>query len=181
MRITKVTTKTGDKGQTALGDGTNVSKSHIRIECLGQLDELSATIGFACVSCKDEKLVGILQTIQNDLLNFGGEVSIPDFNKILLSDDRLIEIENNLKEMNSNLPPLIEFILPGGDDFSSRIHIARVVCRRVERKIVELLETENGTDRWIRYLNRLSDFLFVLARFHTHKHKVDESQWDRSK
>jgi len=88
---------------------------------------------------------------------------------------------NNLKEMNSNLPPLVEFILPGGDDFSSRVHIARTVCRRVERKIVELLEVENRTERWIQYLNRLSDFLFVLARFYTYKHEVDESQWDRSK
>ena len=181
MRISKVTTKAGDKGQTTLGDGTTVSKSHIRIECLGQIDELNATIGFVCTGCRDDKLVGILQSIQNDLLNFGGELSIPDSNEILLSDDRLVDIENNLKEMNSNLPPLVEFILPGGDDFSSRVHIARTVCRRVERKIVELLEVENRTERWIQYLNRLSDFLFVLARFYTHKHEVDESQWDRSK
>ena len=164
MRISKVTTKAGDKGQTTLGDGTTVSKSHIRIECLGQIDELNATIGFACTGCRDDKLVGILQSIQNDLLNFGGELSIPDSNEILLSDDRLVDIENNLKEMNSNLPPLVEFILPGGDDFSSRVHIARTVCRRVERKIVELLEVENRTERWIQYLNRLSDFLFVLSR-----------------
>ena len=114
-------------------------------------------------------------------MNIGGELSIPDSNEILLSDDRLVDIENNLKEMNSNLPPLVEFILPGGDDFSSRVHIARTVCRRVERKIVELLEVENRTERWIQYLHRLSDFLFVLARFYTYKHEVNESQWDRTK
>ena len=119
--------------------------------------------------------------IQNDLLNLGGEVSLPKTKGNLLSDQRILEIENFINQLNSELPPLKEFIIPGGDDFSSRIHIARSTCRKVERKIVSLLEIEEGNENWIRYLNRLSDFLFVLVRFYTQKNDIGEIQWNRSK
>ena len=174
MRISKVTTKTGDKGQTKLGDGSEVSKSHIRIECLGQIDELNSMIGFACSVCKDKNFIKKFKDIQNDLLNLGGEVSLPKTKGNLLSDQRILEIENFINQLNSELPP-------GGDDFSSRVHIARTTCRKVERKIVSLLEIEEGNENWIRYLNRLSDFLFVLVRFYTHKYDIGEIQWNRSK
>ena len=181
MRISKVTTKMGDKGQTKLGDGSEVSKSHIRIECLGQIDELNSMIGFACSVCKNKNFIKKFKDIQNDLLNLGGEVSLPKTKGNLLSDQRILEIENFINQLNSELPPLKEFIIPGGDDFSSRIHIARTTCRKVERKIVSLLETEEGNENWIRYFNRLSDFLFVLVRFYTQKNDIDEIQWNRSK
>ena len=111
----------------------------------------------------------------------GGEVSLPKTKGNLLSDQRILEIEYFINQLNSELPPLKEFIIPGGDDFSSRIHIARTTCRKVERKIVSLLEIEEGNENWIRYLNRLSDFLFVLVRFYTHKYDIGEIQWNRSK
>lgn len=179
MRITKVTTKTGDKGTTSLGDGTKVSKSDLRICCIGEVDELNSFIGHAKIATSDEDLVQELNTVQNNLLNLGGELSIPDNNLELLKEESIIRLETSIEEMNKKLPPLKDFILPGGDEFSARLHIARSVCRRVERKIVELIGIENGRDIWIKYLNRLSDYFFVLARYHTIKNNINENQWSK--
>lgn len=179
MRITKVTTKTGDKGTTSLGDGTKVSKSDLRICCIGEVDELNSFIGLVKSATTEDDLVQDLNTIQNNLLNLGGELSIPDNNLELLKEESIIRLETSIEEMNKKLPPLKDFILPGGDELSARLHIARSVCRRVERKIVELVGKENGQDIWIKYLNRLSDYLFVLARFHVIKNKIDENQWSK--
>lgn len=179
MRITKVTTKTGDKGTTSLGDGTKVSKSDLRICCIGEVDELNSFIGLVKSATTEDDLVQDLNTIQNNLLNLGGELSIPDNNLELLKEESIIRLETSIEEMNKKLPPLKDFILPGGDEFSARLHIARSVCRRAERKIVELVGKENGRDIWIKYLNRLSDYLFVLARFHVIKNKIDENQWSK--
>ena len=179
MRITKVTTKTGDKGTTSLGDGTKVSKSDLRICCIGEVDELNSFIGLVKSATTDDDLVQDLNTIQNNLLNLGGELSIPDNNLELLKEELIIRLETSIEEMNKKLPPLKDFILPGGDEFSARLHIARSICRRAERKIVELVGKENGRDIWIKYLNRLSDYLFVLARFHVIKNKIDENQWSK--
>jgi len=179
MRITKVTTKTGDKGTTSLGDGTKVSKSNLRICCLGEVDELNSFIGFVKITTSDDELVQELNTIQNNLMNLGGELSSPNNNIELLRDESVLNMEANIDRMNKILPPLKEFILPGGDEFSAKLHIARSICRRAERKIVELIEKENGRDNWIKYINRLSDYLFVLARFHVIKNKIDESQWSK--
>lgn len=179
MRITKVTTKTGDKGTTSLGDGTKVSKSNLRICCIGEVDELNSFIGLVKSATTEDDLVQDLNTIQNNLLNLGGELSIPDNNLELLKEESIIRLETSIEEMNKKLPPLKDFILPGGDELSARLHIARSVCRRVERKIVELVGKENGQDIWIKYLNRLSDYLFVLARFHVIKNKIDENQWSK--
>jgi len=179
MRITKVTTKTGDKGTTSLGDGTKVSKSDLRICCIGEVDELNSFIGHAKTVVSDKKLVNELIEIQNNLLNLGGELSIPNNNLELLKEESIIRMETIVEEMNLQLPSLKEFILPGGDEFSSRLHIARSVCRRVERSIVKLIEEENGSNIWIKYLNRLSDYLFVLARFHVVKNNIIENQWSK--
>ena len=158
MRITKVTTKVGDKGTTMLGDGTKVSKSDLRICCIGEVDELNSFIGHAKVATSDADLVRELNTVQNNLLNLGGELSIPGRNLELLKEGLISHMEISIEAMNQKLPPLKDFILPGGDEFSARLHIARSVCRRVERKIVKLVEEENGRDIWIKFLNRLSDF-----------------------
>jgi cob(I)alamin adenosyltransferase len=158
MRITKVITKTGDNGTTALGDGTKVSKSDLRVCCIGEVDELNSFIGHAKIVVSDEKLVNELIEIQNNLLNLGGELSIPNNNLELLKEESIIRMENIVEKMNLQLPPLKEFILPGGDELSARLHIARSVCRRVERSMVKLIEEENGRDIWIKYLNRLSDY-----------------------
>ncbi|MFC1786205.1 cob(I)yrinic acid a,c-diamide adenosyltransferase [Candidatus Neomarinimicrobiota bacterium] len=179
MRITKVITKTGDNGTTALGDGTKVSKSDLRVCCIGEVDELNSFIGHAKIVVSDEKLVNELIEIQNNLLNLGGELSIPNNNLELLKEESIIRMENIVEKMNLQLPPLKEFILPGGDELSARLHMARSVCRRVERSIVKLIEEENGRNIWIKYLNRLSDYFFVLARFHTIKNNIIENQWSK--
>ncbi len=179
MRITKVTTKTGDKGTTSLGDDTKVSKSDLRICCIGEVDELNSFIGFVKIATSDNDLVQELNTIQNNLLNLGGELSIPDNNLKLLQEGSISQMEASIERMNKELPPLKEFILPGGDEFSARLHIARSVCRRIERSIVKLLEEEDGRNIWIKYLNRLSDYFFVLARYHTIKNNINEDQWSK--
>ncbi len=179
MRITKVTTKTGDKGTTSLGDGTKVSKSDLRICCIGEVDELNSFIGHIKVAIPDDDLVQELNTVQNNLLNLGGELSIPDKNLELLKDESIFHMETTIDTMNKELPPLKDFILPGGDEFSARLHIARSICRRVERTIVKLIEKEDGRDIWIKYLNRLSDYFFVLARYHTIKNNINENQWSK--
>jgi len=179
MRITKVITKTGDNGTTALGDGTKVSKSNFRICCIGEVDELNSFIGHVKIATIDEDLIQELVGIQNNLLNLGGELSIPGGSLELLKNISIIELENNIEKMNKELPPLKEFILSGADELSARLHIARSVCRRVERNIVRLIEEENGRNIWIKYLNRLSDYLFVLARFHVVKNDIFENQWSK--
>ena len=179
MRITKVTTKVGDKGTTALGDGSKVSKSDLRIKCIGEVDELNSFIGHAIIATNYKEIVKELSEIQNNLLNLGGELSIPENNLELLKEESISRLEVSIEEMNNKLPPLDDFILPGGDEFSARLHIARSVCRRVERSIVKLIEEENGRNVWIKYLNRLSDYFFVLARFHTVKNNIIENQWSK--
>ena len=177
MRITKVITKKGDKGMTSLGEGSNVSKSDLRIETLGDLDELNAVLGVAIISCEDNNVHKELTDIQNDLLNLGGEVAVPNIGNILIKEDRINILENKTETLNKTLPPLKDFILPGGDELSSRLHVARAVCRRAERSVVRLAESDDGDLRWIRYLNRLSDFLFVLARS---KNSQSEEIWDKT-
>ncbi len=179
MRITKVTTKVGDKGTTSLGNGTKVSKSDLRICCIGEVDELNSFIGQAKVVISEEELIQKLIGIQNNLLNLGGELSIPDRRLDLLREESVFHLETIIKKLNKELPRLKDFILPGGDEFSARLHIARSVCRRVERNIVKLIKKENGRDIWIKYLNRLSDYFFVLARYHTVKNNINENQWSK--
>lgn len=179
MRITKVTTKVGDKGTTVLGNGTKVSKSDLRICCIGEVDELNSFIGQAKVVISEEELIQELIGIQNNLLNLGGELSIPDRQLGLLREESVFHLETITKKLNKELPPLKDFILPGGDEFSARLHIVRSVCRRVERNIVKLSAKENGRDIWIKYLNRLSDYFFVLARYHTVKNNINENQWGK--
>jgi len=179
MRITKVTTKTGDKGTTALGDGTKMSKSDLRICCIGEIDELNSFVGLVKTATADNDLIQELNMIQNNLLNLGGELSIPDNNIELLKKEAISHLENNIQTLNKELPPLKEFILPGGDELSARLHIVRSVSRRTERKIVELVEKESATEIWIKYLNRLSDYFFILARHHLVKNKIHENQWNK--
>ena len=181
MRITKVTTKIGDKGTTQLGDGTTVSKSTLRISCIGEIDELNSIVGNAKVATPSDKLLEELSIIQNSLLNLGGELSVPNNELDLLKEESIGLLELNIEAMNKTLPPLKEFILPGGDEFSARLHIARSVCRRVERNIVKLVEIEGGQNIWIKYLNRLSDYFFVLARHHDNEVNNPENQWNRIK
>ena len=179
MRISKVTTKSGDKGNTSLGNGERVSKSHPLVVLLGDIDELNSYIGNAITVCKDEDVLDDLQSIQQDLFNLGGEVSLPNSGTILINDSRLDFLEGKIDSFNRSLKPLKEFVLPGGDEFCSRIHIARSVCRRAERSCVDALDVITESNVWLPYLNRLSDYFFVLARFISSEQGSEEILWDR--
>ena len=179
MRITKVTTKTGDQGDTTLGDGSYVSKDNVRVHCLGSIDELNAAIGLARVTLSEHHEAD-LELIQNDLFNIGGEISIPALEKPLLHEDRVDFLEKKIKSMNKQLHPLEEFIIPGYSETDARLHVARSICRRAERDLVSLNNTEKLSTDILKYVNRLSDYLFVLARLVIDKSGGKEIQWDRS-
>jgi len=178
VRITKVTTKTGDKGKTALGDGSRVKKDSLRIHCLGSIDELNSSIGLASVMLPVKPIID-LKPVQNDLLNIGAEISMPGSKKKFLNKDRILFLEKEIESINKDLPPLEEFILPGGNDLCSRVHMARSICRRAERDLVSLNSKEQISPEVLKYINRLSDYLFVVARLLIQISDSDEIQWNR--
>ena len=180
MRVSKVTTRTGDKGQTDLGDGTRVPKNNVRIELIGSIDHLNSIIGWSMVDL-NTKLKKDLQSIQQDLFNIGAELSIPNSSLNLMKDARLSWVDKKIKDINSELPPLKEFILPGGSEISSRIHIARTECRKVERNLVAFGDIEKLNKIHLIYFNRLSDYFFVLARKLQLLLNENENQWDYKK
>lgn len=160
-RLSRIYTRTGDGGETGLGDGTRVRKDSERITALGAVDELNSQLGLLLTETLPEDVRGWLTEIQHDLFDLGGEISIPGHT--LLAAQRPLSLEQWLDRLNAELPPLEEFILPGGTRAAAQAHVARAVCRRAERALVRL-EREAQGDTGLRYLNRLSDLLFVLAR-----------------
>ena len=180
MRVSKVTTKTGDKGQTDLGDGSRVSKNNLRIELIGSVDHLNSIIGWS-ILVVDAKIRKDLNSIQQDLFNIGAELSIPNSSLNLMKDTRLHWLDEKIKKINSELPPLKEFILPGSSEVSSRMHIARTECRKVERNLVAFGDTEKLNKIHLIYFNRLSDYFFVLARKLKLLLDDNENQWDYKK
>jgi len=179
MRITKVTTKTGDKGMTRLGTNEVVSKSSLEIHVLGDLDELSSVLGMVKVSGQSEDFKSDIENIQNDIFNIGGEVSLGNNGDKLLKEDRIDTLEKEIENITNKLSPLKEFLLPGENGLSSIIHHARSVCRRAERSLVALTEKKSYRYIWIQYLNRLSDYLFVLARKSGKVKGQSERMWKR--
>jgi len=176
-RLTKIYTRTGDQGKTGLADGSRVDKFHARIESLGNIDELSSIIGILLTEKLPIDKKAILERIQHDLFDIGGELSIPNHTKI---DDKKIDfLENSLDDMNNELQPLKEFILPGGSKTSSYCHLARTVCRRVERNLFKLAQTDKVNEASLKYINRLSDTLFVLARFLNKINQFDDIFWKK--
>lgn len=179
----KIYTKTGDKGQTSLIGGTRVSKSHIRIESYGTVDELNSYLGLVNDFTADEKIDLWLREIQDRLFTLGAELATSKEKdiKMKLPDLHLSDIEwleKIIDEMNESLPEMRSFILPGGHQGASACHIARCVCRRAERLCVHMREHEEEvSDIILQYLNRLSDFLFVLARYITHINGKAEIPW----
>jgi len=162
-RLTKLYTKTGDDGTTGLGDGSRTTKDSPRIEAVGTIDELNSWIGLVLAELPaDEQLIEPLTDIQHRLFDLGGELAVPGFQ--LIQAEMVSDLEALCDQLNEELPPLKEFILPGGSKSAGLCHMARAVARRAERIIVTLSKEETVGDDLKRYINRLSDVLFVMAR-----------------
>lgn len=162
-RLSKIYTRTGDTGTTGLGDGSRVPKDSQRIEAIGAVDELNSSLGVLLAEPLDDAVRELLTGIQHDLFDLGGELSIPGYTAI--REDHVTAIETALDGLNADLPPLKEFILPGGSRTAALCHVARTVCRRAERRTVTLGLGDTALSPLCqRYLNRLSDLLFVLCR-----------------
>ncbi len=161
-RLSKIYTRTGDKGTTGMADGSRLAKDSARIHAIGEVDELNSAIGIVINRCKHEGVKENLITIQHDLFNLGGQLAMPDYD--VMNESRVEWLEQTLDEMNRELKPLKEFILPGGCEDASFCHLARAICRRVERAMVSLMSEEAISPLLVAYINRLSDWLFVAAR-----------------
>ena len=161
-RLSKIVTRTGDAGTTGLGDGTRVAKDSARIDAIGAVDELNSTLGLLLTEPLPDEVKACLTEVQHDLFDCGGELSIPGYEAV--SEAQALRLEEAVERFNAALPPLKEFILPGGSRAASLAHVARTVCRRAERALVHLGGSAEVREPLRQYLNRLSDLLFVLAR-----------------
>ncbi|MDR6991277.1 MULTISPECIES: cob(I)yrinic acid a,c-diamide adenosyltransferase [Luteimonas] len=161
-RLSKIYTRTGDDGSTGLGDGARVGKDSLRVAAYGTVDEANSTIGLLLAADVPDDIRSLLTTVQHQLFDLGGELCIPGHAAI--EDADIDRLEQQLDHYNDDLPPLKDFILPGGGEAAARCHIARTVVRRAERESVALSRVEDVRPQAVRYLNRLSDLLFVLAR-----------------
>jgi cob(I)alamin adenosyltransferase len=174
VKLNKIYTKTGDAGTTGLGTGERVRKDALRISAYGSVDETNATIGVVRIHLAGQPgLDAKLARIQNDLFDLGADLCVPDRGKkpewevLRVSDDQVARLEAEIDEMNSELKPLKSFVLPGGSPASAALHVARTVCRRAEREMVALAAQENEpvSAAALKYINRLSDYLFVAGRY----------------
>lgn len=161
-RLSKIATRTGDDGTTGLGDGSRTDKDALRVQAMGDIDELNSHLGLLLCDELPPDLRDELVTIQHDLFDLGGELSIPGF--VMMTDAQVERLDALLAKYNATLEPLQEFILPGGSRAAALSHVCRTVCRRAERSIVALNRVEKVHARLGQYVNRLSDLLFVLAR-----------------
>jgi len=179
-RLTKIYTRTGDDGKTNLGTKDRFSKNSPRIEALGTLDELNCALG---VVLAQPGIPGdmhkLFTLIQHDLFNLGAELCPPY--QPIVTDDKIQELEVQIDKWNEELEPLTEFVLPRGDLATAHCHMARAICRRAERRIVPLLDEDNFRITVLKYINRLSDWLFVAARILGKSHKQQEVLWDHEK
>jgi cob(I)alamin adenosyltransferase len=161
-RLSKIVTRTGDAGTTGLATGGRVAKSHPRIRAMGDIDELNCQIGILLAGKPPKALATILLRVQHELFNLGGELSMPG--STVISGEDVARLEAEVERLNQRLPPLKEFVLPGGSLAAAQAHLARAVARRAERALWAVNEAEPLNPQALRYANRLSDFLFVAAR-----------------
>lgn len=182
-RLSSIVTRTGDGGTTGLGDGSRVSKTDLRVQAMGDIDELNSTIGMLLAlgvpADSSMDAASLLREVQQDLLDIGGELCIPGYT--LLKPERVVALDDWLQRANETLPRLQEFILPGGSIAAAQAHIGRTVCRRAERAVVALSEVTSVNNTVRQYLNRLSDLLFVLARLLNRSVGGTDEQWNRSR
>ena len=167
VRIDRVTTRGGDGGETSLGDGTRLTKNAIRVIAIGEVDEANAAIGVLRLETRARPdFDAVLKRVQNDLFDLGADLCVPGIagDRLRLTDAPLLRLEADGAALNSTLPPLTSFVLPGGTAGAAHAHMARTIARRAERAVVHLSHDEAINENLIRYLNRLSDYLFILAR-----------------
>jgi cob(I)alamin adenosyltransferase len=179
----KIYTKTGDEGSTGLLGGVRISKSAPRIEAYGTVDELNSFIGLTITEAKDPDVKSLLEDIQNQLFSVGAELASPDpeksrkLNLPEVTSEFYIEIEIAIDHIEEKLEELNNFILPGGSKSAALLHVCRTICRRAERKVVELKKETNSCENILIYLNRLSDLFFVLARYENLVSGIPDTKW----
>lgn len=176
-RLSKIYTRTGDQGSTGLGDGSRLPKDHLRIEAIGAVDELNAQLGLLLSEDLPEALATALHGVQHDLFDLGGELAVPGL--AAMQDAHVARLEAMLDDATAQLGPLTEFILPGGSRAAALAHVCRTVCRRAERRLVSLAQTETVSEAARRYLNRLSDLFFVQARLLNRAFGRDDVLWQK--
>jgi len=177
-RLSRIVTRTGDAGSTGLADNTRVGKTDMRIAALGEVDELNCQIGVVLSLKPPRGIAAALARIQNELFDLGGEISLPGAQ--MVSDEYLTRLETDAQTFNKKLPPLKEFVLPGGNQAAAAAHLARAVCRRAERALWTLHGQSPLNPNAPRYLNRLSDLLFIVARTLARTKNGKEVLWKRS-
>ena len=175
MRLSKITTRTGDKGTTGIADGTRIRKDHARIAALGSVDELNSLIGMLLCEELPPDIRKLLLQIQNDLFDLGGELALPA--QDTFPESKVAWLDKQISHYNDELPPLKEFILPGGSRAGAMCHVVRSVGRRCERDLVLLMQGDRVPQHALPYLNRLSDLMFVLSRSINRKHSLPETLW----
>lgn len=175
-RLSKIYTKTGDDGTTGMGDGSRVAKDSARVQAIGDVDELNSVLGILLTEPLRANIHAALSHVQHDLFDLGGELCMPGYE--MIKPERVTALENILDELNDTLPPLKEFILPGGSRAAAYCHLARTVCRRAERTMHTLNSQEKITEISLQYINRLSDLLFVLCRILNKDAGVPDVLWN---
>ncbi|MCA9980922.1 MAG: cob(I)yrinic acid a,c-diamide adenosyltransferase [Anaerolineales bacterium] len=182
-RLTKIYTRGGDEGLTSLGSGTRVPKDSLRVHAYGTVDELNSVLGTAVAAGLSEKLADVLPVIQNELFHLGSDLCFTEedkkkFDIPQIEERHVTALETVIDDLTAVVGPLENFILPGGCPTSAHLHVARTVCRRAERDIITLRQTEAIGEHVLPYLNRLSDALFVMARYENHVRGVPEPLWN---
>jgi cob(I)alamin adenosyltransferase len=182
-KLTKIYTRTGDGGTTRLGDGSETAKDCARVEAYGAVDELNAHIGQVLTTGVCDRLGEVLAGVQNRLFDLGADLATPATETVAfpvprIEADHVVDLERLIDELNETLGPLQNFILPGGDPGAAGLHVARTVCRRAERRLITLSRKEDVGEHVVPYLNRLSDALFVMARFENHRAGAGELLWE---
>ena len=177
--ISRIYTRSGDAGQTSLGDGTRVEKDHPRVSAYGAVDEVNAVLGILLASAPDAGETELLSSIQNDLFDVGADLCVPPGKdeeagaRLRITAEQVARLEQAIDRLNAGLQPLRTFVLPGGEPAAAWCHLARTICRRAERDVVTLARSEAVNPQLIIYLNRLSDLLFVLARIYNKQGRGD--------
>jgi cob(I)alamin adenosyltransferase len=182
VRLTRIYTGGGDGGETSLGDGARVAKDNARIEAFGAVDELNALIGLVVAQEGPEEILGPLRRVQNELFDLGADLAVPEADgdegaRLRIAPEQAQALEAECDLLNDPLEPLKSFVLPGGTELAARLHHARTVARRAERRMVTLRSLEPVNDSALVYINRLSDLLFIMARAASHLAGAEETLW----